>query len=384
VKRLLAVSVVVIAAGVLATGCNVTPQAASINGTNISTSTLNTQLHTLDSLQAGQCLLEAETGSEIQTTGTGGTGTFDMNFADLILQSQVTDTLAAQLAASKGLTISSSDLATAKTEYEQLLAGEISQAAETAQESEAASFCVTAAGQALTAAEVVGALPKAVADQLIRNNAVDQQLLADGADITPAQILAYYNANQSKFTTACVSALVTDTQAHAEQFQAQINGGTPFATVAKANSLDATSAANGGALGCNFTVAEVEQALSLTSLPVNTVIGPISDPSSGAYELYEVTSQTVAPLSEVTSSIVQELQQSTANSTRVSKEILAFAHTSDVWVNPQYGTWKLHRIVAPVRPAANLLLAAASGASGTSLDTGTGTGTGSPATSSGS
>ena len=241
-----------------------------------------------------------------------------------------------------------------------------------AQESESASYCVDSAGQALTAAQVLGALPASVSDPLVRNNAVDQKLLADGADITPAQILAYYNANQVQFTTSCVSVLVTDSQAHAEQYLAQINGGTPFATVAKANSLDTTSAAAGGALGCTFTNAQIEQALSLTTLPVNTVIGPIQDSSTGAYELYEVTSQTVASLAEATPTIIQELQQATANATRVSKEIVAFAHTSDVWVNPQYGTWKLHAIVPPEPPAANQLLAAASGASGTSLDTGTG------------
>jgi hypothetical protein len=219
---------------------------------------------------------------------------------------------------------------------------------------------------------VLAAIPSDLREQYIRNNAVDQQLLAHGAGITPAQILAYYNANASLYTTACVSVLVTDTAAHAAQYLAQINGGASFASVAKANSLDTQSAASGGALGCTFTIAQIKQALSVTSVPVGTTIGPVQDPNTGAYELYQVTSQTVVPLAQAVGDVTQRLQQSTANGNRVSKEIQAFARRSDVFVNPQYGTWKLHSIIPPTPPAASLLLAAASGASGKSLDTGSG------------
>ena len=372
-KRLLGLAAVVIVAGVAATGCNVAPRAASVNGSTISIGSLNSQLSALDTTQAGQCLLEAQTGQTIQTTGTGGTGTYDMGFADAILQNQVSNTLAAQLASSKGLTITTAGLATAQTDFEALLGGEISQAAQLASQSQTASYCVSSAGQALTASAVLGAIPPALRQQYIRNNAVDQLLLADGAGITPAQILAFYKANQSLYTTACVSVIVTDTVAHANQYLAQINGGAPFASVAKASSLDTQSAPSGGSLGCAFTVASIERALSITSIPAG-IIGPIQDPSTGAYELYQVTNQTVVPLTQAVGDITQRLQQSTANGNRVSKEILAFARRSDVYVNPQYGTWKLHLIVAPKPPAPDLLLAAASGASGKSLATGTGAG----------
>ncbi len=369
-KRLLSLAAVVLVAGVAATGCNVTPRAAGVNGSTISTAALNHQLQALDSTQAGQCLLEAQTGQTIQTTGTGGIGTYDMGFADAILQNEVSNTLAAQLASSKGLTITTADLATAQTDFEALLGGEIAQAAQAASQSQTASYCVSSAGQALTASAVLGAIPADLRQRYIRNNAVDQQLLADGAGITPAQILAYYQANQNLYTTACVSVIVTDTAAHANQYLAQIKAGTPFASVAKASSLDAQSAAAGGSLGCAFTVAQVEQALSITSVPAG-IIGPIQDPTTGAYELYQVTSQTVVPLTQAVGDITRRLQQSTVNGNRVSKEILAFARRSDVYVNPQYGTWKLHSIIPPVPPAASLLLAAASGASGTSLAPGT-------------
>jgi len=378
VKRLLTLAIVAIAAGVAATGCNLTPQAALVNGATISVSSLNSQLQTIDTTQAGQCFLEAETGQEIETSGTGGPGTFDMGFAAAILQSQVSDELASQLAASKGLTITAADLATAQNTYDDVLDGQISQVAEASQSAGTASYCVGPDGSALTAAEVLKALPASVQAQQIHNNAVDQQLLASGADITPAQIQAYYNANPSMYTTACVSRIVADTQAHAQEWAAQIAAGASFASVAKANSIDTTTAPDGGALGCNFTLAEIEQDLGVSTVSVNSVIGPLAD-QSGDYELYEVTSQTQASLAEVRSDVIQQLQQSTANSNRVAKEIIAFAHRSDVSINPQYGTWKLHSIVPPTPPPTSQLLAAASGASpttGSGSVSGTGLGLG--------
>ena len=69
-----------------------------------------------------------------------------------------------------------------------------------------------------------------------------------------------------------MSLIVTDTQAHADQLVAQLNAGASFASVAKANSLDTQTAANGGALGCNYTQAQVEQALPAQSVTVGQPI----------------------------------------------------------------------------------------------------------------
>ena len=360
-KRLLATVSLALVAGVLATACNALPTAATVNGTTVSVASLNTQLQAFDTTQAGQCLLEAETGQTVQTQGAGGAGTFNMAFADSILQNRIGDALAAQLAASKGLTVTASDLANAGNTFEATLDGEISATANQAAQSGTASYCVSAAGQALTGAQVVSGLPTAVRDQLIANNAVDQQLLADGAVITSGQMQAYYAANKALFTADCVSVIVTDTQAHAQEYLAQIKGGASFATVAKASSLDTQTAPSGGALGCSNTESQVEQALGLTSVAVGAPIGPLQDPSTGAWELFEVTSQTVEPLSAAAGVIHQELLQSTANGNRVAKEIVVFARRSTVSVDPRYGTWQGHVVVAPVAPPERFLLAAAVG-----------------------
>ncbi len=365
-KRLLTLmtlSVVVLGGGLWASACNVTPPAATVNGTTLSVSSLNDQLRALDSTQIGRCLLTAETGqiTPFQTEGAGGPGTYDMAFADSILENQVGNQLAAQLAASKGLTISASDLQTAQQNFVASLSGEISAAAQQASQTGTGTYCVATSGQALTGTQVLSGLPASVRNALIANNAVDEKLLADGANITNADISNYYAANLSLFTTDCVSWIVTSSQDLANSYVAQLQGGAAFSDIAKADSLDTQTAPSGGSLGCTFTQSQVLQALQIQTAPVGAPIGPIQDPSSGAWEIYEVTSQTVAPLSQVRSGVVQQLLQSSANGNRIATEIQAFARRSTVSVDPQYGRWKNQGVVAPVAPPAQYLLSAVSG-----------------------
>jgi len=357
------VAIAVVATGVLTSACDITPPAASANGTAISTATLNNQLHTLETTTAGGCLLQLENPQLASSSGegSGGPGTYSMTFANAVLNNQVGDLLAEQFAASKGITISSPDLAAAKSDLQATLNGEIGAAVQQASASGAISFCQDATGAAISGATLLGDLPTAVAAAQIRNQAVDEKLLARGADLSPAAVAAYYNANLAQFTTACVSLIATDTEAHANQLITQINGGASFADVAKASSLDSQTAANGGALGCNYTQAQVEQALQVQSVTVGQPIAPVQDSTTGQWIIYEVTSQTVAPLSSASPVARRELLQSTPNVNRVSREIVAFARTSDVTVDPRYGTWERLTVVPPVAPPSRYLLGAVAG-----------------------
>jgi parvulin-like peptidyl-prolyl isomerase len=357
------VAVAVVATGMLASACDIAPPAASANGATISTAALNTQLRTLETTTAGGCLLELQSPQLAATSGqgAGGPGTYSMTFTNAVLNNQVGALLAEQFAASKGITLSSPDLATAKSDLQATLNGEIGAAVQQASTSGALSFCQDATGAAISGTTLLADLPSSVASAQIRNQAVDEKLLARGADLSPAAVAAYYHANLAQFTTACVSLIATDTQAHANQLVAQINGGAAFADVAKANSLDSQTAANGGALGCNYTQAQVEQALQVQSVTPGQPIAPVQDSTNGEWIIYEVTSQTVAPLSAASPVARRELLQSTANVNRVSREIVAFARTSDVSVDPQYGTWKRLTVVPPVAPPSRYLLGAVSG-----------------------
>ncbi len=357
------VALAVVATGVLASACDITPPAASANGATISVGMLNSQLHTLQTTAAGGCLLQLENAqlADVSGEGTGGPGTYSMTFANAILNNQVGDLLAEQFASSKGITISPADLTVAKSDFESTLDGEISAAVQQASTSGTLSFCQDATGASITGKALLSALPDPIGAAQVRNQAVDEKLLARGADLSEAAVAKFYNANLNQFTTACVSLIATDTQAHANQLVAQLNAGETFASVAKANSLDTQTAANGGALGCNYTQAQVEQALSVPSVTVGHPLAPVQDPSNGQWVIYEVTSQTVAPLSQASTVARRELLQSTANVNRVSKEIVKYARSSDVSVNPQYGTWLGLRVVPPVTPPSQFLLGAVAG-----------------------
>ena len=366
VKRHLSGAVValtVIAAGALASACQVVPTAASAGGSSISVDSLNTQLHALETTVAGGCLLQLENVnlSTLSGQGTGGPGTYSMAFTNAVLNNQVGDLLADEYAASKGITVSSTDLAAAKTDFESTLDGEISQEVQTAQSEGAVSYCQSASGTTISGEQLLSALPASVSAAQVHNQAVDEKLLARGADLSPKAVQSFYAANTPLFTEVCVSRIVTDTDAPANQLVAQIAAGASFSSVAMANSLDTQTKALGGSLGCSFTLSQVEQDLNVQAITVGQPIAPVQDPSSGQWLIYAVTSQQVEPLASAASVVRRELLQTTANVNRVSKEIVAFARTTNVSINPQYGTWEKLAVVPPVGPPAKYLLAGVGG-----------------------
>ncbi len=375
-----------VAAGALASACNVAPTAATANGTVISTDSLNSQLRTLQSTQYGACLLQLENPELTSASGqgAGGPGTYTTAFAGAVLESQVGQLLAEQYAMSKGLTVSSSDLSTARSDFEATLDGEISEAVQDSASTGTTSFCETAAGSSLTGAQLLSGLPKSVAEAQVLNQAFDEKLLADGADLSTKAVLEYYATNKSEFTVDCVSRIVTGSQSAADQIVAQLKAGTPFATLAKSSSIDTQTAANGGSLGCSYTQAAVDQDLEQQDVAVDQPTPPVQSSGTGQWFIYEVTSQTLEPLTTVQSVVRRELLQTTANVDRVSKEIIAFAHRSNVSIDPQYGTWERAQVVAPVAPPPQYLLGAVSGSSSSipaSPLTPAGSGTGAPANS---
>lgn len=370
VKRLIAgvvVTAAILGAGGLSSACNVVPPAASANGETISTASLNSQLKVLESTVAGGCLLELENTelSPAAAQGAGGSGTYTIEFAGTVLQSQVSDLLAQQYAATKGITLLSADLVTARSDFEATLDGEINQQVETAESEGATSYCQEPSGATLSGAQLLSELPADVAAAQVKNQAIDEKLLALGADLSESAVVKYYNSNLSQFTQTCVSRIVTASQAAAQQAVAQLNAGASFASVAKAKSIDTETAADGGSLGCSFTQAQVEQALEQQSIQVGKALAPVQDSSSGQWYIYEVTSQSVEPLSAAQSVVRRELLETASNVDRVSKEIVAFAHRSDISVDPVYGTWKGLAVIPPASPPPKFLLPALSGAAST-------------------
>jgi hypothetical protein len=356
------VALALIVVGAMLSACDITPPAATANGSTISNATLNTQLATLESTGAGGCLLELES-PQLTTQagqGSGGPGTYTMTFTDSVLKNEVGDLLVEQYAASVGITVSAADLTKATSDLEATLGGEASSAAQQSASSGNVSQCLTASGAPFTGSQLLAGLPSSIRDEQVRSQAVDERLLAKGSDLSDAALSRFYNANLAQFTADCVSQIVTDSQAHAQQLIAQLDSGAAFADLAKANSLDSQSAAAGGAIGCNFTQTQVEQALQMQTLPAGQPIGPVQDQSTGRWIVYVITSQSVQPLSSAKPVVREELLRTTDNLNRVNAEIARFAHHSDISVDPTYGTWKGLTIVPPHGPPDRYLLPAES------------------------
>jgi hypothetical protein len=355
----------VAAAGALASACSVTSVAVSVDGATVSTAAINSQLSSFAKSAAGGCLLQLEhqglTSSDAQ--GTGGAGTYSMTLATQVVDDEVGELLAQQYAASKGVAISASQLASAKSDYESILDGEISAATQNSEANGVTASCVQPDGQAITGAELVASLPAAIANDRIRSQAIDERLLARGADLSTKAAGSYYLANPSLFTQDCVSIIVASSQSAGQQLVTQLNAGASLSALAHAHSIDPTSAAAGGSIGCDFTESEILQTLDVPTASVGVPIGPAEDPTTGQWVIYEVTSQLVQPFSSVLSLVRRELLLSATNEDRVGAQLRVFAHKTTVYVNPQYGAWKGLTVVAPVPPPAQYLLAPSLGTS---------------------
>ena len=194
-------------------------------------------------------------------------------------------------------------------------------------------------------------------------------------------MLNFYAANQPLFVFDCVSDIATTSQAEADQIVAKLKAGQSFATLATSSSVDAQTAPNGGQLGCNFTESQVLSALHLTSVTVGQPVAPVQT-TGGTWVVYEVTSQTVVPADQAAPVIRDDLIHTSANTQRVTAELLVYARHSSIDVNPQYGTWSGVRITPPPTPPARFLEPSYVLPAGTG-STGTGSTTPGPSTSSG-
>ncbi len=227
------ITVAVIGAGALGSACDITPPAATANGSTISTATLNDQLNALEGTAAGGCLLQLEAANlnPVTAQGTGGPG----NLLDGVHRrpcstTRWSDLLAEQYAAQRASRSPPPTWPAPNPTSQSTLDGEISQQVQSAQSAGVASYCQASNGANTTGAQLLAGLPSGVAAAQIRNQAVDEKLLARGADLSSSAVDNYYAQNQSQFTEACVSVITAATQSDATQIVDQLNAGASFAS----------------------------------------------------------------------------------------------------------------------------------------------------------
>lgn len=333
-----ALAVVACVAGVVAAGAfSVPAPAATVNGVAISRGTLDSELSTIATDQAFACYLDASVAvrsgdlASLPSISGSAQGTFDTSFVDFWLSQQIDNLLVERLAADQHLALGATALAAGRADLEGSIDAVLGQAA-------AASGSQTAVC-APSGAAVVATLPAAMADELVRAQAAGDLVLAHAAGygLSTADLLRYFLAHPSKFETICLSGIQVASQSTATSVRAAIEAGEPFATAAKADSTDSTSAPNGGALGCYSANegAYATVAHDVAGLAVGQVSQPVSN--NGSYLLLEVTSDLPAAFDAVTPAVRQAILA--AGSTKASKELSSLTKHAQVSVDPRYGGW---------------------------------------------
>ncbi len=188
------------------------------------------------------------------------------------------------------------------------------------------------------AANIYAAFDKNFKAVLADRQARTEALLASYTDTSDAAGQKYFDAHKSSFACASgrdVSHILVKTQAEAQAIIDQLKGGADFATLAKEQSTDTTSGAQGGELGCLQAGAFVpafqtaaEQAL------FDTPYGPVK--SQFGYHVILVRHANTTYESS-RAAVQQALQQ--AGSAAAQSAIDNLLKSFKVKVDPRFGKW---------------------------------------------
>jgi hypothetical protein len=366
VKRLLLVAVLG-ALVVGATGCDLSPPAASVNGAAISQSALNAELSNVINHANAQCATQLAAGL---TTSPVGVGTEDdgstpnsvtPSFADNILQSLVLQKLEAQTLARHGVTVTHAELTAAQSDYEGQLQEQVEQAQ---QASTTPTDCTLSATKSVSAQ-----LPKDFLQGQVASLADQEQfeVVAGHVSLSTAALEAYYRSHQTQVTQSCVDVVLSDTQAKAQSVHDAIAGGTSFTTASTSADVDQQASPAGGELPCEYPTQVTSQFGSSLGPVVNALTtGQLTEPlalsaqsSTGAavtyYVVVEMRQHFLVPFATLRGSIREAILVNHATVVKTALDrLLAGAHIS---VDPRYGQWSVkHGVTAPTPPAPAFVL----------------------------
>jgi len=302
----------VLLVALLGAACGTTAaNAATVNGHDISASSVTDELKTIRGKSCYASALEQSYGGKLKGTGDG---TFNATFVAQLLSVRVYYSLLEDRLKAEGVKITSSDVTDAtKATDEQL-----------------GSVC-----------------PKVTFPADYKAKLVHQEALIE---VASSQAGKDYLAN---LQIACVSHILVKTKAEADALKQQLDGGADFATLAKASSTDTGSKDQGGDLGCKpqgTYVAEFDKAAF--TLPIGKVSDPVK--TQFGYHLILVRSRRAGTAEDVTSDSSQ---------TALNQFLLdvVCGKKAKVSITPSYGTWDtssckgaagLAKVKPPAKPAA--------------------------------
>ncbi|MGH9016740.1 MAG: hypothetical protein ACRDY1_03240 [Acidimicrobiales bacterium] len=368
-KRLLFV-VVLGALMVGASGCDLTPPAATVNGVAISQSTLNGELNTLVSNDKAQCAVQIQAGLSSSPVGTGtesdGTtpNAVTPAFADNVLESLILEQLETQTLARHGAAVTAADVAAAASDYSSQLQSQLSQAS---------SENATPTGCSLsTSSSVAGQLPSGFLHGQAASLAAQEQfeVVVGQVDLSVAALRAYYQSHASEVTQSCLNVLVADSQSAAQTLHDQIAAGTSFATAYKSSDTDTQASPTDGELPCEYPSEVSSQFGSSDGPSVNAlatgqllpVVSLQSTSSTGAattvYVVVQMRAHELVPFATLRSAIRQEILQE--HSSTVGTKLNALVRQARVSIDPRYGSWSVKKgVTVPTPPPPAFVLNAA-------------------------
>jgi foldase protein PrsA len=331
VKKLLLLSAALVALALVATGCGpAAAYSATVNGHRISQTALNDELEAIRANKTYAAAIQQQLSQGGERLSGSGKGTFDSSFVAHVLTRQVYLEIVRQGLDEHHIKVTDAQLKDARDQQQQQFQ------------------------QQFGNNKVWNAFTKAYQDTLVRRSA-EVTALQDGLaknKVDDKAIKAYYDAHTKDFEQTCVRHILAAfpglgqggapqqpspdqdaaAKAKAQSWKDRIAKGEDFAAIAKAESGDTGSGAQGGDLGCEggfvkeFTDAEAALQPGQVSDPVRTQFG---------WHIIEVTSRKTKSLDDATPDIKKQLEQDQQS---VVSDFLQKALTkAKVTVNPKYG-----------------------------------------------
>jgi hypothetical protein len=306
-----------VSAGAAACDASFTPYAAKVNGSTISQGSLNGDLTAIDANGA----LRGFLASNGAIGGAGVSGTFSAAFEASRLSASVTDQLVRAELARRHLSITSLARTVATCDLNSVLT-----------QSQISACPSPAPG------------PVSTFSPRLRASLVDSQAAADtltaslaGYPLTSAGVAAFSNADPTLASAQCVSIIFTNAAAAAQRLKSAIDQGASFATVAKASSLDTSTAPTGGSEGCH-PADLFPPALSkvLPTLAIGKASAPVPYLTGQGVTYYLLLEVTARPYSAM-SAADELIARGSAAETALVARLTEHAH---VEVNPAYGMWQ--------------------------------------------
>ena len=341
----LLVLLVLVGGGVAAAAFSVPTNAAVVNGSTISQDSLNSDIHAILGSAEYQCYLTSEdylstNGSqELPPAEGAGKGqnqsdnpTANSAFVATYLDTVIGHELVSQLAARRNVTVTPAQLSDARSSLINQIDSVMQQVAQTAQGENPRFSC--GALSPLTGQDVLGSLPAWFVNEQVQFVATASALQEDlaGVGSSEADLLSYYEQHRPQFDTVCFNAAEYTSQSSAQDVQAAVDLGTPFAQAT-------SSATQSGTIPCTELVAVAGELGTDISNLQHVAVGKASAPINvnGNYLVLELSKRTPTPYATAKPIVSQAVQEVGAQATQAA--ISSAERHASVTIDPRYGTW---------------------------------------------